>query len=267
MIAPVYIFNRGRPRFVLTSVEVMDKLCLPHGVTADSTTLAPLLDVLPDIVILLDSELCIGTTSAAARSYFGAVVRRGNPVESIEPVAARGFLGAAVRRVAATGMAETIELPSPAYPDRALTITIAPQPSGIALIARDATLADELRVAQADSQAMIEALDATAGVADARINLRGYLDRPSAALARLTGLARESLASVRFVTLLEIAGRVATAEAIEAVIADGAPRALTARLLINRDVPLAVRIGLAALRRGGAVEGVRALIASDVKPD
>ena len=265
MRAPVYIFNRGHPRFVLAAVELIEELCAPYREAQDGTHLAPLLDALPEIVVLLDDKHCITATSAAARSYFGAGARIGNPVEAIEASIARGFLEAAVRRVAATGLIDTIELPSPSYLGRALAVMIAPQPFGIALIARDATVADELRIAEAEALALDDALGAARGIADVRINLRGYLERPSPALVHLTALTREALASVRFVTLLDISSRVAAGNAIEAVIADGTPRAVSADLLVNREAPVPIRIGFAALRIGPAVEAVRALIATETR--
>jgi PAS domain-containing protein len=81
--------------------------------------------------------------------------------------------------------------------------------------------------------------------------------------AALTGIAVETLASVRFVTLLEVGSRVAVADAIEAVIADGVPRGVTARMPVNRADVRSIRIGLSLLRRGVAPDGVAAVLVGD----
>jgi hypothetical protein len=79
----------------------------------------------------------------------------------------------------------------------------------------------------------------------------------------LTGIALETLANVRFVTLLEVGSRVAVADAIEAVIADGTPRGVTARMPVNRADVRPIRIGLSLLRRGVAPDGVAAVLVGD----
>ena len=79
--------------------------------------------------------------------------------------------------------------------------------------------------------------------------------------------AAETLASVRFVTLFEVGSRVAVAEAIEAVVADGQPRGITARMPVNRAETRPMRIGLSLMRRGVAPDGVAAILIGDAPGD
>ncbi|WP_034161208.1 PAS domain-containing protein [Sphingomonas sp. ERG5] len=262
--SPVYILHRGRPRLILTSIDVMDALCAPHAVGAGGNDMGStaLLDSVDDMVILADQDLRVTAASRSARSYFGTAVDPGHPIDAVGPDAARQFLAEAIHRVAASGLAETLDLPSIRYHNRSLAIAIQPHPGGVALFVHDVTIASDLREAEAERHATSETIAVIPGIASARINLRGYLDRPDAPLARLSGLSIDALSSVRFVTLLDIASRVGVAEAVEAVIAGGPSRSIAATLLVNRGEPTPVQIGLAALRRGAAIEAVSAMIVS-----
>ncbi|MGY4397953.1 PAS domain-containing protein [Sphingomonas sp. UYAg733] len=264
MRSPIYILHRGRPRLILTSVDVMDALCAPHAVGAGDRDMGitALLDAVDDMVIIADADLRITAASRSARGYFGASVEPGRAIDLIGPDAARLFLAEAIYRVAASGLDESLDLPSARYGNRSLTIAIKPHPGGVALLVHDVTVTSDLRDAEAERRATSETIAAIPGVARARINLRGYIDQPDAPLAGLSGLSIEALSSVRFVTLLDIASRVAVAESIEEMIAGGHPRAVAGTLLVNRGEPVAVRIGLAALRRGAAIEAVSAMIVS-----
>jgi hypothetical protein len=263
---PVYVLHRGRPRFVLTSVELMEALCAPLSGEAahESPRLTAVLDGTTEMVLVADAERRIVATSRAARAHFGPLATAGARIDAIAAGATQPLLAAAIARVAATGIGDQIELPSATRPDRQLALALAPCPGGVVLFGSDESVASELRAVRAEAFAVTEALATNPGAAHARINLRGYLDRPGEDLAALTGLSAEALANVRFVTLIEIAGRVSVAEAIEAVIADGKPRGLDATLLVNRATPLSIRIGLAARRPSLAVEGVNALLVASL---
>jgi hypothetical protein len=258
---PVYIYNRGRPRYVLASVDFLDAQAAAQDRPADAARIADLLDALPEIVVLLDANCRVRASSATARAYFAEALQPGAPVERLESVEAAGLLASAARRAVITGLGETIEMPSRSFAGRLLDVQLAPQPDGVLLLVRDRTITEELRGARADAEATEAAIAAIGGLAHATINLRGYLDAPGTDLAALTGLPREALASARFVTLLAIGSRVAAGEAIEAVIMTGAERALHADLLVNRGDPLAITIGLAPLREGARVVALRAVIA------
>lgn len=263
--APVYVLHRGRPRLVLTSIDVMEALCVPHEqATERQPQSVVLLDGVEDLVVFFDNDTRITTMGRAARVYFKAPEPAGATLSQIAPGAAAAFLEEAVRRVTATGLAETIEVAALRYADRQLAATIAPCPGGAVLFARDVSRREELRRVAAGLTATDQALTVLADVAAVRINLRGYLEAPTRSLAALTGVSLETLENVRFVTLVELASRVALGDAIEAVIADGDPRWLSATLLVNRAEPRPVRIGLSALRRQLAIDGVVAVVVGEV---
>lgn len=266
--APVYILHRGRPRYVLTSVDVMNALCAPHAAGARIGPIDPvaLLDRIGEIVLVADDAFRIVAASAAARTYFGDPVSPGGAMTAIVPEETRPLLIEALVRVLASGTTETIDLPASPRPDRDLSIAIAPHAGGIAVFAHDRTIEEERRDALAERRAIADSLATVPGAAHFRINLRGYLEGPAASLASLAGLLAESLVAVRFVTLVEIASRVAVADAIEAVIGDGAARHVEAVLLVNRGAALPVSIGLAPLRRGLAIAAVAASIVTCAAP-
>ena len=139
--APVYVMFRGRPRLVLTSIEVMEALVAPHipdrEVQGPDTT--ALLDLIRDMVIIADSELRIACASRTARAYFGENVTPGISAEVIVPVAAREPLLRVLHHVQSSGAAQTLDLPSPRHANRLLTITIEPHRRGIAMLVQDIT--------------------------------------------------------------------------------------------------------------------------------
>ena len=268
--APLYVLHRGRPRFVLTSIETMDALCAPHATDGgtdparsdlriDATVL---LDGVSDLVLIADAEGAILASSRAARAHFGPLAAPGAMVSAISPGTTRPFLLDAIRRVVASGVGDRLEVPSAAREDRILSVAIEPSRRGVALIAQDGTTARDHASARAAERALDAAMLAATGVAGAAINPRGYIAAPTAALAALTGLAPAALAMIRFVALAEIGARVALGQAIERAMSGETPPPLIASLLVNRADPVPVRIGLAPSRSGTSIDGVAALIVS-----
>ena len=259
--APVYILHRGRARLALTSVELMEAMCAPSRAPGDSG--AALLEAIGDIALIVDEKLAIAQISAAARRYFDANEAVGLALARLAPGPVTDFLVETTERVIARGIAESVEIASSRRPGRRLSIAVQPWGPGAALFARDVTVEEELKDAIDHGRALDSALAAVEDAAAAQINLRGYLDAPTPSLAALTGIASEALASVRFVTLFEVGSRVAVAEAIEAVIADGAPRSVSAMMPVNRAGSRPIRIGLSLMRRGVAPDGVAAILIGD----
>ena len=268
--APLYILHRGRPRFVMTSIETMDALCSPHygaddvspGAVETRVDSVALLDGLADLILLVGAEGRIVGASRGARAHFGALVASGCAVGGITSPSMRALLAEAIRRVIASGAPDWIELPSAARPGRTLAIGLEAATHGVILFARDATTEEENRTLRAAVHAQEQAMIAAGQMAVATINPRGYLVAPDETLVRLSGLPRDALALVRFVTLAEIGARVALGNAIELALAGETPPPLDASLLVNRADPLAVRIGLAPVRGGGRIDGVVAIIAA-----
>jgi len=261
--APVYVLHRGRPRLALASIELMEALCSARLRDRGAAGLDALLDAIREIVVIVDGDLAVVRMSGAARRYFDLDGQAGLTLDRLGGRVVADFLADRARRAIERGLAETVEIAATRRPGRRLSIDILPWGDGAALIAEDITLDDERRAAQGHVRALDDALAAVEDAAAARINLRGYLEDPTPSLAALTGIAVETLASVRFVTLLEVGSRVAVADAIEAVIADGVPRGVTARMPVNRADVRSIRIGLSLLRRGVAPDGVAAVLVGD----
>lgn len=264
--APLYVLHRGRPRFVLTSIETMDALCAPHGDGADSIPVpggmdaTTLLDGVSDMVLIADEDGNILATSRAARAHFGSLVAPGSTAAAISVAATRPFLIDTIRRVIASGMGDRLEIRSAARDGRMLALAIEPTRRGVALFAQDGTTAQDHVAALARERAFEAAMLAATEVASATINQRGYIAAPSPSLAALTGVAPAALAQIRFVALAEIGARVALGQAIEQALSGETPPPLAASLLVNRADPVAVRIGLAPIRTAGPIEGVAAII-------
>lgn len=263
---PIYILHRGRPRHVLTSVEVMEALCATRDAAdapagREAATLDALLDLTSDTLLIAGVDRGLIAASLPARLFFGGTVQPGMAIDRLFAPAQAPLLIDAIERVARSGVVETIDLVSPRHPDRRLDAEIAPLSDGIALRLTDTSLADELAGLRAGGRALETALAAATGLAMATINLRGYLAEFGETLSRLTGLGGETLANARFVSLFDIAARPVIGDAIERVIAGDVPTGLSATLLVNRGEAISVRVGLAPLRDGRAITGARAIIA------
>jgi len=263
--APLYILHRGRPRFVLTSIETMDALCAAHVTEPTAPASAQidataLLDGMRDMVLVSDGEGSIVASSRTARAHFGAAVAPGAAVDSVAPSSTRAFLTDAIRRVLESGAGDRLDIPSASRDGRMLTLAIEPTGAGVVLFAQDGTPEREAAQALAAARALDAALLATTGVASVTINPRGYAVDPSATLSAMTGLTRDALAMIRFVALAEIGARVALGAAIEQAMAGDTPAPLYVSLLVNRADPVSVRIGLAPLRIGATIDGVAAVL-------
>lgn len=256
--SPVYILHRGRPRFVMTSVEMMQQLCAPHAEPNDlaaSADEAALLDLVSDIVLILDADLRIVQSSAAARRYFALSPAPGAAIAGLVERGGQAMLDQALRRVLAAGLGETIVIAGP-YPARHLSFAILPHPIGIAMVARDVTVLDDLGMLRAQANASALAIATTGRAATARINLRGHIDEMPVGLAAMTGSIDSALIGVRFTSLITRQDRIAVGDAIERVFGEGAPIAIDAGLIIGGQEEALVRIGMAPVRIGSPIEGI-----------
>ena len=126
---------RGRPRLVLTSVEMMEALLAPHLPERDAAALdaAALLDLVRDMVVIADADLRILAASRTARAYFSDAVAPGAPADALVLPAGREALLKTLRHVVAAGVAQTINLASPRS-GGLLALTIEPHRRGVALL-------------------------------------------------------------------------------------------------------------------------------------
>jgi hypothetical protein len=259
--APVYVLHRGRPRLVLTSIELMDALCTPRGgPERERDRLSSLLDATREVVLFCDGEARLTPASRTARALFGPDVTL-----DAGAIAAQGgaFLSGAIERVLSSGIAESIEFAPALYRDRLWSAEIEPAPGGALILCRDVSAEAEASRRRAEAMALDDSLAALGGVAMARLTLRGHVDGDTRSLAALTGIDAPALSTVRFPVLFDVGSRVAIGEAMDAVLSDGVARAVSGNLLINRGQPLPIRIAISAVRGAAAIEGGLALISRD----
>lgn len=259
--APVYIHHRGRLRLVLLSLELMDTLCAPHAGDAATAAglVAPVLDTIEEAVVLFDDEGRVVHTNAAARVRLGdgaRSVRRARALSQASGI----FLEDAVARVLGSGTGETLDLVPDRFPHRRLHARIDPLPEGCLLLARDATAQEEARLRAAELRALERAIEVSNAASRARVNPRGYLIDPDAALARMTGTTIEQLATARFLTLIAVGDRARVGDMIEYVSANSAAVGTRANLLVHGATASPVALGLAPVERAGRVEEVSILL-------
>jgi hypothetical protein len=137
--APVYVLFRGRPRLVLTSIEVMEALLAPHLPDREpqGTDPSALLDLIRDMVVIADADLRVAAASRTARAYFGDAVAPGVSADTLVPSTARTRLLRALHHVQSSGVEQTLDLPSPRDSDRLLLIRIEPHCRGVAMLVQD----------------------------------------------------------------------------------------------------------------------------------
>jgi len=259
--APIYIHHRGRLRLVLLSLELMDSLCAPHvghGL-ADSGLLAPVIDAIEDVVVLFGADARVTHANAAARVKLGDSAQPTRHARMLSQ-ASGIFLEDAVARVLDSGTAETLDFIPDRFPHRRLHARIDPLPDGCVLVAHDATAHEQARLRAAELRALERAIEVSNVAARARVNSRGYLIGPDAALARMTGTTVDQLATARFLTLIAVGDRARVGDMIEYVSANSASVGTRANLLVHGATALPVALGLAPVERGGRVEEVSILL-------
>lgn len=259
--APVYVVHRGRPRLVLTSVELMDALCAPHGGAggaAQPLSADALLRATRDAVVAVDGDGRVTAANAAARDLLGGTLDAGTELATAWP-SPDDFVAAAAARVAASGVAERLDVAGRRGTGQRLSADIVPLDRGAVLLARDVTAEERARDLEAQQNALATALSASGAAAAANISLRGYVEPPAAGLSALCGLDAAALSASRFTSLLDVRSRAAAGEALEHALG-GEASALDVRLLVNRGDPMPARLAFAPRRRGAVVEGATALL-------
>ncbi|WP_010185784.1 hypothetical protein [Sphingomonas sp. PAMC 26605] len=260
--APLYILHRGRPRFVLTTIETMDALCAAHPAAPPAAAVidaTPVLDAIGDLVLLADAEGGILASSRTARAYFGALARPGAPVVAIAPSTVRARLTAVIRHVIDRGIGERLEIASAARTARILLLTIEPAGRGVAVIAQDAAREPDACADRTVGAASIAALRAAGG---ARITLdpNGRIDQPNATLAAMIDIDPLALRQRPLTALATDQARAALDAALTGVLRDRSAAGLDSDLVTASGTLLPVRIGLASTDRGSVGGGATAII-------
>lgn len=257
---PVYVLHRGRARFMLTSVEIMQALCSPHLAGAGDAALPDigvesLLDLTRDTLLIVDRDLGLISASRAARRYFGESAKPGAALDALFRTASAPLVSEAVRRVMASGLPEEIETGGP-YAGRSIAVAIDPLGSGACMRISDMTIVDDIAAIRAAHVADVAALAVTGLVAIGRVNLRGYLEPPFGQIAAMAGVDAQSLASTRFVGLIDLSTRVAVGQALETAIDTRAATQADARLLVCGATTKPVRLGFSPIGRGAHVSAI-----------
>lgn len=261
---PVYVMHRGRPRFVLASVEIMQALCSPHVADAGDAALPgigveSLLDLTRDMILIVDRDLALVSASRPARGYFGDNARPGTMLDALFRTASATLVSEAVRRVIASGLAEEIEAGGP-YTGRSIAVAIDPLGGGACLRISDMTIVDDMATIRAAHIADVEAQAATGLVAIGRINLRGYLEPPFSQIGAMAGVDALSLVGTRFVGLIDVGTRVAVGQALETAIDTRAATHIDALLLVCGATTKPVRIGFSPIGQGARMAAISVAI-------
>lgn len=259
--SPLYVEHRGRPRFVLLSVELMNALCAradaPHADTTEH--LGALVDAYEEAVLLLDRSGVVTHLNHAARTRFSSA-RRGMPIANL---GGGGFLAAASARVSESGTSEAIQVMLHDRPRREYLARFDAVPSGVMIVLRDATAAERLRESEARLRGLIDAVEADGRTATFRLDLRGALVEPSRALATVVQAVHDHLNGVRLVTLVAVADRPRVGEMVDQVLATGVSASDQVTFLIKGDTKRQATLSLGCvdpIGRATELQGALTLI-------
>lgn len=255
---PVFVLRRGRPSLVLTSLDLMRRLCAPHQAPISAPLSTLLMDMVREAILVIDATGRIDDVNRAARLAFA--IEGASAAQSLSRLfgdAVGRYLLDLAERARRLGVTEQAEI---ALGPRRFRMVLAPHGDRTILLADDTSAIDDGDAAAGRLSAIESAADALGDTAWVRINLRGYIDAIGATLPEITGIDRPTLLSVRVATLLDPANRAEMTAAIEAVIGDGATRRIRGRLQRREGTLLPVVISLAAARGRGGVEHLALLI-------
>jgi hypothetical protein len=253
---PLFVLRRGRPSLVLTSLDLMRRLCDPHDRSASEPLANLLLDAMREVVFITDEANRIVQVNRAGRIAF-PLATPGTPLSASLPEPTARLLGELADRARRVGAADQAEV---SIAGRQITFAIVPMGDGALYVGTDISADVEAGRCAARLTAFDEAIDLFDAIAWARITPRGYIEATSATLTRMTGIEGSALCAARFVTLVEPGARGSVAEAIEAVIADGLPRRLDVALTPLSAPAFSAQIALSAERSSRSVTGVVALV-------
>jgi hypothetical protein len=262
LVRPVFVMRRGRPALVLTSFDLMRRLC-GHERRLAGTDHPAYLDSLREPALRIDGQGRIRDCNQAARHAFwdgaghdlGVVGAR---LSALLPVSIAGFLTELVQRAIRTGVVERSEI---AIGARRYALTLLPDGEQAVMIANDASEDAAIAFERSRAEATAAAIEAHPLVALAHLNRRGYIDGPAPSLARMCDIAPSALGKIRFATLIDTGSRVAVGEAVEAAIDSRQPQTVAAALPRSHGAHAPVTIALAPRLMGAECHGVSALIA------
>jgi hypothetical protein len=258
LIRPVFVMRRGRPALVLTSFDLMRRLC-EHERREAGADRPVYLDSLREPVLRIDGQGRIRDCNQAARLAFpGGPTILGARLDALLPAAIAGFVEELVRRALRAGVVEHSEM---AIGARHYSLTLLPDGEQVVMIANDVSEDAAIAFERTQAEATAAAIEAHPLVALVHLNLRGYVDGPAPSLARMCRIAPSALAAIRFVTLIDIGSRVAVGEAVEAAIDSRQSQSVAATLPRSHGEGVPVTIALAPRLMGAECHGVTALIA------
>lgn len=253
---PVFVMRRGRPALVLTSFDLMRRLCSRELPEAGNHR-PVYLDSLREPVLRIGAQGRVLDCNHAAQLAFASA---GSPppakLAQLLPVGTAHFIDDLACRAVESGAIQRGEI---ALGKRHYAITLLPDGHEAVLIADDISDAVTEAREKSCSASMAAAIEAHPLAAIVHVNLRGYIDDPSS-LVRLCGIDPGVLAAIRFVMLVDIGSRAALEEAVEAAIEHRETLVVPAILPRNRVDPLTVAISLAPRISGSQCVGVSALI-------
>ncbi|WP_165611185.1 PAS domain-containing protein [Sphingomonas jatrophae] len=257
----IFVTHHGRCKHVMLSLATYEELVAEQrgqvSAASDSARLETMITQLDGGFVALDKEMVVTEINPAACLFFRvtrpAVLGRalGEELPELQHSVVRAHLARAV----AAGEVTSCELPAVSHPGEWLRCTVFPYGEGAACLLRNITSDQHARTNFQHQEALNQALHATGQIACARLSVRGTFTFVEPDFAAMVGLVPEALEQVRLTDILPVARRSQAASHLDAVLGGGAPHGFDTVLLVNDAAELPVRIGLAPLRRGHAIDG------------
>lgn len=264
MEGPVIVTRHGRPRVVILSASdyAHTKQQSLNGGGAESepqleVARAAILNHMSQGFASFDADLRFTSVNRIYEDFANSSATQliGRRFEECFPTASP-ILVDHLRRTLRTGEPAEFESRSTTFPDRVHHAQTFPYPGGLALLINSRVEEEERKAQLLEAQAFRSALEATMPLALGVLNVRGGFVRMNPAFCDLTGFSREDLVGVRLTDLVRPAQRHAALKAIDDTLQGGAAVAFDTTILAKGAAERPVRIGMAAIIRESAYEGL-----------
>ncbi len=264
--APVVVTNRGRPRYVLLSIDQWHTpdAEIPGSVlpTAErDAEYRALVERMAGGFVILDDGLAVREMSTAAAVLIGCPVdaARGAQIAPLLDRLGIGFAVSELQRVLESGEEARFDLPLPGSQNRRLRGHAYPWVSGVAL-SLTPYYETQVDIWQSEQRALEKARKHHYDLFVMRLSVRGTIMSVDDRAVAVFGLPRERILQARLVDLLSLSARAEARDAVEAVLGGSAEAtAFDSTILTNGGDERRVTISLAPIADGFAIGGAMVL--------
>lgn len=262
--SPIVVVRHGKPRLVLSSAAQFFAEASGANASQDAAILnayAGIPEHSSEALVVLNRDLNVLAVNRILEDLAGRHASNivGRPVIELFSDPARDLVMGHLKHVLYSGTPAQFDVPSVLVEGRHYGFSVFPHAHGVAALivnrSGEAALRDELETYRSLAAGVALAVD----LAHLRLNARGAVEDANSHFARITGLRDAASARPPFLDLVAVQNRPQAADALDVVLAGGAPQRLQIALL-GAERSLAVDLTLSPIWRGPAIKGATAIL-------